>query len=98
MAHSDGSDVLPAELQLDMFGAPPTTSHPDSAAVDSPAVSAELADALAKVRAAPGAPSSSDDAAHLRDILARMAEGLPSDEAAQLRLELDSEPARLTAA
>lgn len=93
MAHVDGSDASPAEIQLDMFGAPPVPSYPDASSLR-----AEIADVLDKARTAPGGPWAASDVEHLRNIFARMAERLPSAEAAELRQELDAQLARLTAA
>jgi hypothetical protein len=76
-----------------MFGAPPGASDGRS-----PDLRVEIADVLGKVRAAPREPWEASDVEHLRNIFGRMAERLPTAEAAQLRRELDAELARLTAA
>jgi hypothetical protein len=89
MAHSDGLESHPAEVQLDMFGAPPRQAEPHD-------IRAELADALAQARSAPIEPMDAADVERLRNIFLRMAEPLPADEAAQLRLELDAALERLT--
>jgi hypothetical protein len=93
MAHSDDSELAPADIQLDMFEGPPPASYADGAGVRG-----EIADVLGKVRAAPSEPWEASDIAHLRNIFSRMAERLPSDEAAQLRVELETELTRLMSA
>jgi hypothetical protein len=93
MAHVEDSDAHATEVQLDMFGAPPSPS--DAVGSD---LRAEIADVLGKVRASPSEPWEAGDVEHLRNIFGRMAERLPTAEAAQLRRELDAELARLTAA
>jgi hypothetical protein len=97
MAHVDGSDAGPLEVQLDMFGAPPSDIMAPSAAEPSD-LRAEIACVLGQVRAARSEPWAASDVEHLRNIFGRMAERLPTAEAAQLRQQLDAELARLTAA
>jgi hypothetical protein len=96
MANVDGSDAGPTEVQLDMFGLPPS---PSMAPSDSqrPDLRTEIAGVLGQVRAARREPWEASDVEHLRNIFGRMAQRLPSAEAVQLRQELDAELARLTA-
>jgi hypothetical protein len=93
MAHVEDSDAYAIEVQLDMFAAPPTPGDSEPSGLR-----AEIADVLGKVRAAPSEPWEVSDVEHLRNIFGRMAERLPTAEAAQLRQELDAALARLTAA
>jgi hypothetical protein len=97
MAHVADRDAHPAEVQLEMFGAPPTPIHPD-VALDAADVRAEIAEVLRKARRAPSEPWDPSDVQHLRNIFSRMAAQLPLGEAAELHREFDAELARLTAA
>jgi hypothetical protein len=99
MAPSDQSDAQelahwdPDPRQLDMFGPPPTRNY-DSDPED---VRAELAEILARVRAAPQVPWPGKEMAYWRTVFPQMAKRLPAEEAAQLRLEFAAELARLEA-
>ena len=95
MAPADQSDDThelarwdPDPRQLDMFG--PPTRNPDPGSVRT-----EPLDLLAKARAAPDASWDSKKASHYRAIFPQMANVLPAEEAAQLRLEFTAELARL---
>jgi hypothetical protein len=61
-------------------------------------VRAELMDILAKARAMEREPWDAIEAAQYRRVLSEMAEGLPADEGAQLRLQLEAGKARTKAA
>jgi hypothetical protein len=63
MAHVDGSDADAREVQLDMFGAPPTLGDSDPSDLR-----AEITNVLSQVRAAPSEPWESSDVEHLRNI------------------------------
>jgi hypothetical protein len=97
MAHVADTDAHPAEVQLEMFGAPPMPIYPD-AALDAADVRAEIDEVLSKARRAPSEPWDASDVQHLRNIFSRMAARLPAVEAAELHREFDAELARLTAA
>jgi hypothetical protein len=83
----------PDPRQLDMFGGAPESSH-GSAAAD---VRAELTGIIAKARAAPGLPWPPTEVSHWRAAFAQVADELPAEEAAQLRLEFAAELSRLKA-
>jgi hypothetical protein len=93
MAHSDDGDSFPAEVQLDMFGAPPAPIPPD---LDE--LREELAGILTQVRDASREPLDTGDVAHFRNIFSRMAGRLPADESDQLLQELEAELARRVSA
>ena len=80
--------------QLDMFGSQPAQSYDP----DPESVRAELLAILAKAKAAPDVPWDTREASLYRVILPQMANWLPAEEAAQLRLEFAAELARLEAA
>jgi hypothetical protein len=103
MARSDRPDQLAAREfkpygsdreQLDMFGAPP----PENYEPDPESVRAELLGILAKARAAPAVPWDAREVSLYRVIFPQMANWLPAEEAAQLRLQFAAELARLQAA
>lgn len=87
------ADGTPFEVQLDMLGAPQVL--PCGSGAD---VRAEIMDILEKARAMNRGPWDAIEAAQYRRVLSEMAEGLPVDEAAQLRLELEAGKARIKAA
>ncbi|HEX5998232.1 MAG TPA: hypothetical protein VFZ16_02365 [Hyphomicrobiaceae bacterium] len=95
MAHSDGRHCVPAEeVQLDMFGAPPLPRD-----LDRESLRAELADILAEARDTPADPWDARDASYYRGMLSGVADDLETgdSELQQLRLELETELARLAA-
>lgn len=83
-------DSLTAEgAQLDMF---PSSSA--GTGIEREELRGELAGILAKVRAEPDEPLDASDAVHFRNIFFRMADGLPAEEAEQLRLAFETELTR----
>jgi hypothetical protein len=100
MAHSDHPDAEEFQpfgrdpRQLDMFGSPPARNYDP----DPEDVRAELLALLAKARAAPDVPWDSKEASLYRTVFPQMANWLPAEEAAQLRLAFAAELTRLEAA
>jgi hypothetical protein len=80
--------------QLDMFGPPPPLTYDP----DHECVRAELLEILAKARAAPQVPWETKQVSYWQTAFPQMANRLPSDEAAQLRLQFAAELERLQAA
>ena len=77
-----------------MFGSPPRQNYDP----DPEDVRAELIEILAKARAAPEVPWPAKEASYWGTVFPQMANWLPADEAARLRLEFETELARLEAA
>ena len=100
MAHADQSDAQELgyhssdPAQLDMFGPPPAPSYDP----DPDEVRAELMGILARARAAPQEPWPAKEISYWRTVFPQMANWLPADQAAQLRLAFAAELERLQAA
>lgn len=90
MTHAGDLGRSTAEAQLDMFGGPAIPGDPDTESLR-----AELAGILAEATSRERLDGT--DAMHFRNIFSRMAHRLPDAEAAQLRLQLETELARLVA-
>jgi hypothetical protein len=93
-ASSRQRDLFQDDEQTELFSEQPTPEYrpdPDS-------VRAELHKILAEARAAKKLPLGPTRVSLYRTIFPQMTNWLPADEGAQLRFQLETEPARLEAA
>jgi hypothetical protein len=94
MASARPSDLFTPEPQFDLFGAERVPAYRP----DPEKVRARLHKILAEARAARTFPWEPTRVSLYRTIFPRMTNWLPDDEAAQLRVDFESEMARLNAA
>jgi hypothetical protein len=95
MARPTQQDLFGTDSQSELFDA---DAAPPAYRPDPDEVRARLHKILAEARAAEKLPWDADKALVYRTIFPHMAGWLPEEEAAQLRLEFDTEMARLKAA
>jgi hypothetical protein len=94
MAQTNQSDLFTEDSQADLFGSDPAPAYrpnPDK-------VRSRLQKILCEARAAKTLPWESTQVSLYRTIVPQMTLWLPEDEGAQLRLEFETELARLEAA
>jgi hypothetical protein len=94
LEQSDQHEFFSNGPQGDLFGPPPRVSY----APKPEKVRLQLVALLDEMRAAGAMPWSDKDCRFYRKVFPQMTNWLPEDEAAQLRLELEAELARLLAA